>query len=241
MNPLFEKVKVDWARGQIALFPSTDVKKILDEKATSERGSRIQEKLRQLLMQEVALLQRITGEKVEVAETGEYAIAFSPLSGTSSFLAVDLEEVAESLATNLENALKLEWQPRHADFAFKNYPIVKGEQVKELNEKDKNLSLMVLNPLAANPMTEGLNKGSLYVVARGARSLLDAALGQSQELQEIWKEDIESLRKLLEIRGFVGYPGDVAGMPKGFEKILSLKTPLLPLIFLQLQGKTLRF
>ncbi len=218
VNPLFDKLNVDWAKGQMSLVLASDVKKALDENATTERGSLIQEKLRQLLVQEVALLQRITGEKVEVSETGEYTVAFSPLPNTSSFLAIDLEEVAESLSNGLENALKVEWQPRHADFALKNYPIVRGEHVKELNEKDKSLSLLVLDPLANDPMTEDLNKGSLYVIARGARTLLDAATQQSQELQEVWKQDIESLRRLLEVRGFVGYPGDVTGMPKGFEQ-----------------------
>ncbi len=95
----------------------------------------------------------------------------------------------------------------------------------ELNEKDKSLSLLVLDPLANDPMTEGLNKSSLYVIARGARKLVDVATNQSQELQEIWKQDIESLRRMLEVRGFVGYPGDVAGMPKGFEQDIVFENP----------------
>jgi len=224
-NPLFDTLAIDWTRGRISLTVAPDVKKILDEKATNERGALVQEKLRQLLVQEIALLQRITGEKVELTENGEYSVAFSPLDGTSSFLAMDLEEVAEALSAELENTLKTEWQPRHADFALKNYPVVKGEHVKELNDKDKSLSLWILNPLANDPSTEGLNKGSIYVVARGARKLLDAALSQSQEMQEVWKEDIEALRKILEVRGFVGYPGDVAGMPKGFEQDIVFENP----------------
>ena len=39
VNPLFDKLNVDWAKGRMSLVVASDVKKALDEKATTERGS----------------------------------------------------------------------------------------------------------------------------------------------------------------------------------------------------------
>ncbi len=225
VNPFFSDLQIDWEKGLMSLNLQKDIKKSLSSPGSGERGAMVQERLRTLLVQEIALVNRTTGEKVEENEGDDFTIAFSPLSETTSFLALDMEKVGQALSNQLETALKTEWVPEHPDLIHANYPIVRGQQILGLKEKDRELALVILEPLANDPMTKGLNKSSLYVIARGAKKLLDSAELQSKEAQEIWKKDFESLQKLMAVRGYVLYPGNIPGMPHGFEEDFIFENP----------------
>ena len=214
VNPFFSEMKIDWEKGLISLNLQKEIKKSLASSATGEKGAMLQERLRTLLVQEIALLNRTTGEKIEENDGQDFTITFSPLSDTTSFLAFDLEKVESALSGQLETALKTEWIPEHPDLIHSNYPVVRGQEILGLKEKERGLALLILEPLASDPMTKGLNRSSLYVIARGAKKLLESAELQSKEAQEIWKKDFESLQKLMAVRGFILYPGNIPGMPQ---------------------------
>lgn len=217
LNPFFQKVLVDFDGEQLTLVPHDDVVALLSDRR-GEDASYVAGKLNQMVINEVARIGRVAGEKLSPMGD-EYAIALSALPGSESFLLLPLGEIAQLEAANVEFKLNHEWQPESTDLARDEYPVMSYATYEGLSQDQGQLGFVVYAPSAtAGPVPAGFRPGSIYVIARGMGSILERAqkAGESEESQQLIA-DLQALQGLMESEGFFAYPGSSYGMPTAFQ------------------------
>jgi SecD/SecF fusion protein len=176
-NPLFSELTIDWESDQILLKLHPDF-----------NPSRLQ----QPLINEVAKITRFSNETVSLKD-GVYSIALHQLPNTSGFLTLNLEQLGQSLAEQIQTSLQTKWHPTHPD--LQSLTIVDSAAYEALSPEQKALSLIVYAPTGANP--------SLYVVAKGVDQIIQnyEAFPDSEPAQ-IFGSDFRALVHLLQQNGF---------------------------------------
>lgn len=210
-NLFFEGVVVDWDADSLHLTLHPDLTEWLDLTPQTEAEAYRQDKLEQLLVNEVALLVQQSGEGIQ-PEGGRYQIALSSLSNSHSFLALHLPSIARQRSEALQSLIERFWVPTHSDLTAERYPIWDHESYRLQSPEEQQLGLVIYAPvLDKGPAPEGFRPSSLYVIAKGAHQLIERAqqLG-SQEAGQM-EEDLTSLSTLLTEEGFIGYPAAAYG------------------------------
>lgn len=199
-SPLFDELLIDWKGGEISLRLRPDLA-ALEKSASGE----IQGLLQQLFINEIARIGRASNETL-LPKNGAFTLRLHQLADAESFLVFDLDEAAKDQKENLLTFLRSEWRPKHPDLIGEHFPIVDKAGYDSLTERQKKLCLCVFSPAAGSPLpAESLNRGSLYIFARGLDRILEQAKNSPSTASSLLQSDIGALSNLLRQSGFFGY------------------------------------
>lgn len=218
-HPLIEGVTVFWDQGlmRLDLYPS--VQRLLRASVGGEGGVSEKSKnaINRWLLSEIAMLSRDTDESFHPSEDG-FVASLDSLNGARSYLILNLAQLAHQHIEQVKHQVISAWHPESADFEPTSYPLRSFDEYRTASGAEKRLGLVFYAPVIdeVNP-TPQFRNASLYVIARGARSIeekLKAAPSQSENQQAL--ADWNALASLLENLGFIGYAAADFEFPKEF-------------------------
>ena len=199
-NPFIDKLLIDWNNDKIYLKLHDDILKFKNENHENK------EKFEQLLINEIARLNRLTNENISV-QGSEYHISLNELTGSESFLLLKLDSVANSLAKQIKNTIHQQWSPSHPELSDKNFPIYDWQTYTKLPVEEKAICLVVYSPVVDSTSLKGFKTNSIYVLAKGLNRILQKYQYQkSSSDAEIFFQDFKKLQNLLQKEGFHGFP-----------------------------------
>jgi SecD/SecF fusion protein len=216
-HPFVKNISIDLGREQLMLNVHDDVNKLRDLKVTEERVALSQEKLGQLLYNEIAAAGRASEEKISPA-LNHFVVELNTLTNSSSLLAFDLAKLAAIQADTLKTLLNESWDRSSEDLKGANYPIYTYNEYSKLSAEKQKLGLVVYAPVMEKEPKEGFRTSSLYVIARGMASIRQkyADYPDSPERQA-YENELRALQDIMKQSGFIGYAGESSGLPKEFE------------------------
>jgi SecD/SecF fusion protein len=215
-NPFFEKLVIDWASDKIVLQPYADLKAAW-ETFDKENNKALKSQADQVLFNVVASLSRVSGEKISPHQA-EFEINLSQLPNSKSLLAMRLGAIGAAEAANVKNSLLAHWSPTHPDLKRETFPIWDYETYQALPADQKKLGLVIYAPSKSgkSPLP-GFRMNSIYVIARGLDKIVERAqAGQATPQAQLFMKDFDALRKIMQQRGFFGYPGSTLGVATNF-------------------------
>ncbi len=225
-NPFFEKIVIDWSKEALLLVPYKDVVAYQKSLEANPSLSVKNDKVNQLIFNEIAYLNRHTEEKVEW-QNNLFEIPLSTLSNSKSFIALRLGFMAQAQVDEIKQALLTNWNPSHPDLKKDAFPVWDYEQYISLPMNQKKLGLLIYSPVTQQKSPEpGFRMNSLYVVAKGVDRILQQyrAETQSEQAQQFIK-DFQKLREILQRNGFVGYSGSAFPLSKEFQGDFIFEAP----------------
>ncbi|MGM0440486.1 MAG: protein translocase subunit SecD [Chlamydiota bacterium] len=211
-NTFFREIAVDWDNDKIIFIPHRDIEDLRSQTATTEQEAYYQNQINKLMIKEVADLSRQLDENI--TPSGEYyAIHLNNLTGSTSFLTMNLPAIAEQKVQQVYNSIIASWHPEHPDLKRQVYPIWNYEAYQELTPVEKQFGLLIAAPVTEDQHSQQLNPGSIYVIAKG----LEAVIQKYQQFPESpearqFEADINNLKSILQGEGFtVDFPGTILG------------------------------
>jgi SecD/SecF fusion protein len=216
LHPFFASVDLDWIQGKVYLQLHEDVKNILDiTPDASEQSHFYKEKTQQFIYNDIALLSQSANEQILPLQQQGFQFNIHQSSDTSSYLVLNLEALAKEKIISLKRHILTEWHPQHPDLQRDIFPILDEASYNELPKEDQLLGLMLYAPATEEKVPSGLKTSSIYIFAKGLRNILHK-YDSNQETEEgkLFKEDLESLERLLRQEGFFSYPGHFFNLPK---------------------------
>lgn len=218
-NPYFSGLVLDWDNDKMRLQFFDDVQKIrLSEKHTEE-DSYLKDKMNQFVIYDIAQASRSAEENITPAGD-DFSIMLTHLPNASSFLSLDLGNIADTYSQRILQQIQQNWQPQNADLVQDVYPVQSYPEFKKLDSQQQKLGLMVYAPALSKeaPIT-GFKPTSIYVIARGLDSIIqkyqDAPNSPSKEAL---LGDIQKLTSLLQSKGFIVFSGSKFGLNEEFSK-----------------------
>lgn len=218
-NPLIQSLVIDYADDEITFVFFEDIQKLKSQEAKSEESAFVKEQLNQLLYNEIARVGREADESITPNEEG-FSIRLSDLPDTTSFLALNLGEVAQKQSDSLVQQLSSSWRPENPDLVAEAYPVRSWKTYQNESSGDKKLGLVVFSPsMSGEKAPQGFRKSSIYVIARGLSLIQEkVASSGSKPLMQALQRDLNQLKTILTQNGFIGYPGASYGFDKEFAK-----------------------
>lgn len=218
-NPFVEALVIDWENDRINLRFYPDIQKLRETKNQTETGAYQREKLNQFIINDIARASRTADENLTPNEDS-FTLVLNNLSDVQSFLAINLGYLAEKQSKQIINQLNTDWSPKHIDLTHKDYPIHDYASYLKLKPEDQKLGLVVYAPSAeAGTPPAGFRTGSIYVIARGLDSIVQKyQQTPNAEASQLFLDDVNQLRTLLQQNGFIGYPGSSFGMAPQYSK-----------------------
>lgn len=211
-NPVVKAISVDWKRQAFVIELHPDMQKVLQTASQEEHSPALQ-----YLYSEMA---RITRESSEAFKTegSLFTAPFFTLPDCSSLLSFDIRSLLQTEVSLIENTLKREWNPSIADFRHDNYPILSLSAWNKLSEKDRPFALVLYTPLIDTPFPmQGFKAGSIYVIAKGAGRIAARFSQEDQIGSAKLRQDITSLRSIMESYGAQSYPGTTYPLPEEYK------------------------
>lgn len=212
ISPFFSSLMVDWQQGRMSLQLQPDIIQL-----RSEWTGLQQERLEQLLINEMARISRISDESWAPGQT-DFTVQLHQLPDAQSFLIFKLAPLAKQQSDTIAHLLQTHWRPSHPDLVAEHFPILDAAAFKALDPMKKKLCLVLYAPASDGPLSpRELKKGSIYVVARG----LDKIMAQAQKSPDsatarALQTDFAELANLLQRNGFIGYPGSSISLTQNF-------------------------
>lgn len=220
LNPFISSVAIDWANNEVKLALHSDVQTVLNENNTTEAEVYRAEKANQLLIDQIAALSSETNEQITPSGPSSFTIALNQLADSQSILALNLGKVAEAQAVALKSTIQSVWRPENADFSSQSFPVWDYTTYKSLPADQKKLGLVIYAPSAENELpSHGFKTSSIYVIAKGLDALIQQYSQSPNSPQaRSFKDDLDSLRQLLQQEGFFGYAASAYDFPKEFHQ-----------------------
>lgn len=211
-HPLIDTITIDWNQASLALNLYPDIQQLRHQLEGLDR-----EKLDQLIFNEIAMLSRQSGEKVQPL-LDQFVIELKKLPDAQSFLALRLYNVAEAESATLQHSINLNWFPHHPDLQRSVFPVWDYETYQKLPVSEKKLGLVVFSPSMYNQMPpKGFRMNSIYVIAKGVDKILQQYENGDSEGAKQFLQDFNELRNLLQKNGFVGYSGSAYPISSEFK------------------------
>lgn len=228
-NPYVDSIELNWSKEIVAIHLHKDVLKLLNEQASSEIRAKQQEKLHQLVINEIAQVANETGEQIVPGED-VFSLNLQHLNNSNSILALDLSLLANNKIEKILSHLKSFWSADTIDFNNENYPILSYAKFSQLNPQDQKLGLVVFSPLAvsnSNQLHSKFRSNSIYVIAKGLKPLLEKYNQQPNSKEaELFHEDFLKLQNLLKQEGFqLAYPAVAYGLPSEYKNDFIFEYP----------------
>jgi len=219
-NPFVQAIAIDLNSDKLFLKLYDDVQAIRLSEGKSENENILKEKINQFLIDEIARGSRFADEAL-TPDDDSFSVGLDQLNDTQSFLTLDLGYIAEKQSKHLIDQLATSWTPTNVDLKSNVYPIRDYGSFKKLKPEEQKLGLVVYAPAAISEasLPSGFSKGSIYVIAKGLNTLVQAhkETPNAPESQQ-FSNDLNQLSNLLELNGFIGYPGTAYGLSPEFSK-----------------------
>lgn len=218
-NPFIQALVINWDEGsvQTRFYPEVQAIRLAEEK--TEAASFKQEKLNQLVINDIARASRLSSETI-IPRDDTFAIELDTLPGSRSYLAFNLAYLANKESQSVQNQLQQEWLSSNIDLGRDRYPIRSYADWQKERPEEQRLGLVIYAPVAekGEPIA-GFRSGSLYIIAKGLDSIGEKyrLTPESPESQS-FMEDIGNLNGILRQNGFIGYAGSAYGMAPEFAK-----------------------
>ena len=223
-NPFIESIYIDWRNEKIVLNTYADLLQLKQSLAT--QNPRQLEKAEQFLFNEIATLSRKTEESISPLQNG-YEIALSQLPNSNSFLAFRLASIAQAQAEDIRNLLSSSWNPQHPDLQPNAFPILDYDSYLNLPSDQRNLSLLIYAPVSYAKTPEmGFRMNSVYVIAKGMDKIVKKLEEDpSSKEAQVFMQDFQRLKSLLQNSGFMGYEGSILHISKEFAGDFIFESP----------------
>ena len=217
-NVFFKNIVLDWSNDQVILNLQDDVKAIVQLDPKNERQRLCQEEINKLIFNDVARISALTDEKVNQGYSNFY-VSLSKMPGSSSILALDLSRVAKQIANDTLATISEQWTPTQQDLVLDKFPRFDASSYQKADASQKRLCLVVVSPESQKQQFQDLRAGSLYVILKNFQSLIQQYKEYPESREAIdFDKDFESLAKLLQRRGFIGYSGAALGTQSELSK-----------------------
>lgn len=218
-DPFIQALVLDWDNDKISLRFYPDIQKARHNADNSETAAYQKEKLNQFIINDIAKAARQSDENLNPDED-TFSVALNKITDSQSFLTVNLGYLAEKQAQQITQQLNTAWNPQQQDLARKVYPIMDYATFTKLKPEEQKLGLVIYAPSAAQgPTPAGFRSGSIYVIARGLDSIAQKyQQTPNAEASQVFMNDLNQLRNILQQNGFIGYSGTSYGMAPQFSK-----------------------
>lgn len=218
LNPYIANLAIDWSNDIVTLVLHPEVSQMRAKSSKSESGAYFADQANLLVVGEIARLSRATGESLS-PNNDNYALQLNGLTGSQSFLALNLAEVAKEQSASLKEKLARSWVRENNDFAEENFPIYSYEEYKNLPAEQQKLGLVIFAPSSETSVPAGFKNGSLYVIAKGINAMVQQ-YSQNPESTEAksFMQDFKALSSLLQQEGFFGYPANAYHLGDAFKQ-----------------------
>lgn len=218
-NPFVEALVIDWENDRIDLKLYPDVQQLRSSEGKSEAAAYQKEKMNQFVINDIARASRLTDETIAPADDS-FGINLNVLTNSQSFLTVNLGNLAEKQAQQIEQQLSSSWTPSHGDLARDVYPIHDYAAYLKLKPEEQKLGLIIYAPaMFKEAPLPGFRTGSIYVIARGLDSIAQKYQQTPNEAEsKTFFNDLDQLKSLLQQNGFIGYSGSSYGLAPQFSK-----------------------
>ena len=219
-DPFVEALVIDWENDTINLQFYSDLQALRNTSANTEIAVYKKERLNQLLINDIARASRLADESLAPNNEGGFSLALNTLIDAQSFIALDLGELAGRRAEQLKDLLSSGWNPKQIDLVRESYPIHEYASYLKLKPEEQKLGLVIYAPLASKEAPlPGFRSGSIYVIARGLDNIMQKyQQSPNSEAAQLFGNDANQLRTLLQQNGFIGYPGSSFGLGAQFSK-----------------------
>lgn len=218
-NPYIQALIIDWANDKILTQFYGDVDKIRNSEGNNETEALQKDRLNQAIINDIARVSRLSDETI-APDDDNFAVQLNSLTGTTGFLALNLGQLADLQAKQLQQQLNQSWTPTSPDLVRDAYPIYDYRAFKGLKPEDQKLGLVIYAPtMDRDAPPAGFRPGSLYVIAKGLNPLMQKlrSAPEAPETQE-FGNDLQQLNALLMQNGFIGYPGSSFGIAPEYSK-----------------------
>lgn len=222
-HPFISALAIDWAHERILLIPYADFEQVRSEINKKTAQSSLSDLADTLLYNEIASIANKAQETI-LPEGNRFVIALSSLENSQSFLALKLSSIAEAQLTTLQDTVQKTWQPLSTDFAaLASYPY---EAYQKLPKTKQQFALVFYAPaIAKTTPLSGFRTGSLYIIAKGANTILQRANSDPAALKEQVSSDFQKLSQILQRNGFLGYSGNSLHFGKEFSSDFIFECP----------------
>ncbi|MBJ7448812.1 MAG: protein translocase subunit SecD [Parachlamydiales bacterium] len=218
-NPFIQEIVIDWANESLTLVLYPDLQNSRFRENPTEKETIRSDKLNQLIVDEIARLARQTNEVITPSQDN-FVLNFDQLTSSSSFLTLNINQVAQQQAQTLKNWLINRWSPQNRDLNHSNYPIYTQEEYAQLPAEQKKLALVLYAPaIGTSPAFDGLRPSSFYVIAKGMHRILEQyeKFPESEEAKQ-FINDFQQLSAILKEEGFFGYPATAYRLPSDMQQ-----------------------
>jgi SecD/SecF fusion protein len=218
-NPFIQSLAIDWNNDKISINFFDDVQKIRLSDPKTEAATLIKEQLSQFVINDIARGARLSDESL-IPDNDTFAVKLNQLSHTNSFLTLNLGNLAQKQAEQIQDQLNHNWTPKYPDLLKENYPIRDWKSFKSQKNEDQKLGLVIYAPsMSKEAAPEGFHNGSIYVIAKGMNTIIQKYRQNPESTEnEVLIQDVNQLNSLLQKYGFIGYPGSLYGLPSDYSK-----------------------
>lgn len=217
-NPFIEAIVIHWDSGQLSFKLYDDITSLRQKEVSSEEVAFTQEKVNQLLINEIAKISNALNETI-IPYNETFAINLFELSNPTGFLKFSLDQVAKNQTGLIEKSLSETFNPKSKDLTKANYPIRSFESFQKESAEEKKFGFVVYAPAIgkSEAKPKGFNNSSIYVVAKGLESMLQKYKKEpTTEESKEFAEDLKQLGNLMQNLHFIGYSGASFGIDKEF-------------------------
>lgn len=218
-NPFVEALLIDWDNDNIYLKFYQDVQQLRNNEGKTEAAAYQNEKLNQLIINDIASVSRQTDETIQPTEEG-FGLSLNLLPDSQSFLVLNLGNLAEKQTQLINKQLSENWTPKQADLSREAYPIMDYAAYRKLKPEEQKLGLVIYAPsIYSEAPLQGFRTGSIYVIARGLNNIAQRYQQNPNDAEsQAFANDFNQLKTFLQQKGFIGYPASAYGMSAAFNK-----------------------
>lgn len=217
-NPFVNAIDIDWNRDELEITLHTDVNAIRALDARSELQAIKQEKLNQLLFNDIAFASRQADETI-TPSVANFMVSLNNVTNSSSLLTLNIGAIAAEQSKTLRSMLEKSWQPSDGELSATNYPVISYAEYEKLPASEKKLGLVIYAPaMESGDAAEGFRNSSLYVVARGLGSIREKYQGLPDGAEKsAFEKEFAALAALMRQNGFIAYPGSASNLPSSYK------------------------
>lgn len=217
-NPYIEALVINWNDDLISLKLYNDLVKLREEVVASEVSAFSKDRLNQFLINEIAKIGRGTDEILTPDGTG-FSLSLTNLPNATSFLTLNLEELASKQAGLIQQQLSQGFSPKNPDLKSDVYPVRSYTAYSQEKPEDQRLGFVIWAPRADQQIPEGFKSSSIYVIAKGLDTVLQKYRSNPASAEgKLAAKDLENLQKLMQDMNFIGYPGTAWGLSSEFAR-----------------------
>ncbi len=204
-NPFISQLILDFSNNKVFLTLHRDIIRFENTLKAQKKDS-----FDQLIINEIARISTRVDEKI-MSEKDEFSINLHTLENTSSYLVLNLNEIAKVEAKQILNILLNQWQPKHPDLDRETLPIYDYETYRKLPQEQKKFCLVVYVPtLASDPVPSQMKPNSIYIIVKGLDMILQKyqSFENTDDAKSFFK-DFNKLKSILSQNGYLGFFGSL--------------------------------